>query len=262
MKRINGKSNLMVAVLASLLIVLASCQSPVTSTESVSSEVSRSVQSTSLWEPLDSFNSSVWQEANWTNGGMFNCGFVPGNISFSNSKMIIKLNNTSSFGKPYSSGEYRTNNTFTYGKFETNMMPAKASGTDSSFFLYTNSPVWDEIDFEFLGKNTNQVQLNYFVNGVGGHEKLINLGFDASTAYHKYTIEYGNGYINWYVDGTWVWGVNNTGLNAPSGAAMPSHPMQIMANFWPGTGVDNWLGTFNYSGPLYTYYDYFLYTPS
>jgi beta-glucanase (GH16 family) len=248
---------ILVTLLACTLAV--SCQNGVTSPASTAE--SRSVQSWSLWEPLDSFNSSVWQEANWTNGGMFNCGFVPGNIGFANGTMTITLNNTPSSGRPYSSGEYRTWNTFSYGKFETNMMPAKASGTNSSFFLYTSSPVWDEIDVEFLGKDTTQVQFNYFVNGVGGHEKVVSLGFDASAAFHKYTIEYGNGYINWYVDGTWKWGVNNTGLNAPYGAALPSHPMQMMANFWPGTGVDGWLGSFSYSHPLYAKYDYFQYTP-
>jgi beta-glucanase (GH16 family) len=246
-----------ICVLGAALGLLGACQQP---TAGASAGIAHAVQSTALWEPLDSFNSSVWQEANWTNGGMFNCGFVPGNISFSGGLMTIKLNNTSSFGKPYSSGEYRTNNTFTYGTFETNMKPAKATGTVSSFFLYTGSP-WDEIDVEFLGKDTTSVQFNYFVNGVGGHEKVVSLGFDASQSYHKYAIEYGNGYINWYVDGVWKWGVNNTGLNAPNGAAMPSHPMQIMANLWPGTGVDSWLGAFSYSGPLYATYDYFKYTP-
>jgi beta-glucanase (GH16 family) len=251
-----------VCVLGAALGLLGSCQQATTGAAE-----SRAVQSTALWEPLVSFNSSVWNEANWTNGGMFNCGFVPANISFSpnpgvagDGLMTITLNNTPSFGKPYSSGEYRTNNTFTYGTFETNMKPAKATGTDSSFFLYTGSP-WDEIDIEFLGKDTTSVQFNYFVSGVGGHEKVVSLGFDASQSFHKYAIEYGNGYINWYVDGVWKWGVNNTGLNAPAGAAMPSHPMQIMANLWPGTGVDSWLGAFTYTGPLYATYDYFKYTP-
>ncbi len=251
-----------ICVLTAALSLLGACQQP-----TAGAGAAHAVQSTALWEPLVSFNSSVWNEANWTNGGMFNCGFVPANISFAanpgvsgDGLMTITLNNTPSFGKPYSSGEYRTNNTFTYGTFETNMKPAKATGTDSSFFLYTGSP-WDEIDIEFLGKDTTTVQFNYFVNGVGGHEKVVSLGFDASQSFHKYAIEYGNGYINWYVDGTWKWGVNNTGLNAPAGAAMPSHPMQIMANLWPGTGVDSWLGPFSYTGPLYATYDYFKYTP-
>jgi beta-glucanase (GH16 family) len=169
--------------------------------------------------------------------------------------MTLKLDNAGTYGKPYTSGEYRTLNTFSYGTFETSMKAAKASGIVSSFFLYTGSP-WDEIDVEILGKNTNQVQFNYFVNGVGGHEKLVDLGFDSSAALHKYQIEYGNGYINWYVDGVWKWGVNNQ-----SGAVMPSHPMQIMVNLWPGIGVDGWLGAFSYSVPLYASYDYIQFAP-
>ncbi len=213
-----------------------------------------------FWDPLDYFNGWSWNAANWTNGGMFNCGFLPDHVTFANGKMTIKLDNQWSYGKPYSSGEYRTNNTFGYGTFETSMKAVKKSGTVSSFFLYTGSP-WDEIDVEILGKNTNQVQFNYFVNGVGGHEKVVDLGFDASAGLHRYAIEWGPGWINWYVDGAWKWGVNNAGLNAPYGAAMPSHPMQIMMNLWPGTGVDSWLGPFSYSGTLYAQYDYVKFTP-
>lgn len=245
-----------------LLMLLASCSVATlpNQTSLASSDASRAVQNYTLWEPMDSFNSGVWNKANWTNGGMFNCGFLPDHISFGSGQMTIKLDNAASFGKAYSSGEYRTNNTFTYGKFETNMKAAKANGIVSSFFLYTGSP-WDEIDVEILGKNTTQVQFNFFVNGVGGHEKVINLGFDASAGFHKYMIEYGNGYINWYVDGVWKWGVNNTGLNIAYGAAMPSHPMQIMANLWNGIGVNSWLNAFSYSAPLYAKYDYILYNP-
>jgi beta-glucanase (GH16 family) len=220
----------------------------------------RAVQTAAFWDGMDSFNTGAWNKASWSNGGMFNCGFLANHVNFGGGQMNIRLDNVQSSGKPYSSGEYRTNNTFSYGTFETNMRPAKAAGIVSSFFLYTGSP-WDEIDVEFLGKDTTKVQFNYYVNGQGGHEKLVDLGFDASAGFHKYAIEYGNGYINWYVDGVWKWGVNNTGMNAPKGAAMPSHPMQIMVNLWPGTGVDSWLGRFSYPGPLYAYYDYVKFTP-
>ncbi|MDP4181875.1 MAG: RICIN domain-containing protein [Bacillota bacterium] len=203
-------------------------------------------------EQLNSYNSSMWEMRDGTNGSPFNCGFTPQNISFSGGYMTLKLNNTRSYNLPFSGAEYRTKSTYSYGKFETSMKPAKSSGIVSSFFLYTGSP-WDEIDIEFLGKNTNQVQFNYYVNGVGGHEKLIDLGFDASTSYHKYAIEYGNGYIKWYVDGVQKYSV--------SGGTLPSHPMQIMVNLWPGIGVDNWLGSFNYKNTLYASYDYLSYTP-
>ena len=48
----------------------------------------------------------------------------------------------------------------------------------------------DEIDFEFLGNKKNSVQLNYYVNGVGGHELIIELPFDCSEDYHRYSIDY------------------------------------------------------------------------
>ena len=115
------------------------------------------------------------------------------------------------------------------------------------------------MDVEIWGKDTAKEQCNYYGDGNGGNEAIIDLGFDASKGYHKYKIEWGNGWINWYVDGKWKYGVNNTGLNAPYGKKMPSHPMQIMANLWPGQGVDAWLKHFYYSGPKYAHYDYFLY---
>lgn len=242
------------------VVLAASCDVNGPVGQSLDQSASKAVQSGSFYDGMDSFNSGSWNKATWSNGGMFNCGFKADHVNFGGGQMNIKLDNVASSGKPYSSGEYRTNNTFSYGTFETNMRAAKASGIVSSFFLYTGSP-WDEIDVEILGKDTTKVQFNYYVNGTGGHEKLVDLGFDASAGFHKYAIEYGNGYINWYVDGTWKWGVNNTGMNAPKGAAMPSHPMQIMVNLWPGTGVDSWLGAFRYGSPLYAYYDYVKFTP-
>lgn len=203
---------------------------------------------------LDSYDTSAWTKADWTNGGFFDCGWSPDHIAFADGVMTITLDGVSSHGKPYTSGEYRTNQTFGYGTFETRMKPARASGIVSSFFLYTQKP-WDEIDIEFLGSDTTRVQFNYFVNGTGNHEKIVDLGFDASEDFHTYAIEYGDGYIAWYVDGTRKWKV--TAANG----TMPNHPMQIMMNLWPGIGVDGWLGKFAYAAPLRASYDYVSYTP-
>lgn len=252
------KSLLLLGTIATLLV---SCSNVVDTTENAAAATEeRAVQSWSLWDGLDYFNSGTFNKANWSNGGMFNCGFIPDNIWYSGGKMYIKLNNKYSHGKSYSSGEVRTNNTFTYGTFETNMQAAKGDGLVTSFFLYTGSP-WDEIDVEILGKNTTQVQFNYYVNGVANNEKVINLGFDAAYGFHRYAIEWGPGWINWYVDGKWKYGVNNTGMNAPYGKQMPSHPMQIMVNLWNGIGVDSWLNHFYYSGEKIAAYDYIKYTP-
>ena len=101
-----------------------------------------SAVTTAFWDPLDSFNSGSWNKANWTNGGMFNCGFLPDHVTFSGGQMTIRLDNSSSFGKPYSSGEYRTNSTFGYGTFETNMKAVKRSGTPRASRTARRRPAW------------------------------------------------------------------------------------------------------------------------
>ncbi len=92
--------------------------------------------------------------------------------------MNIIVNNTpcpsGCSNTPYAAGEYRTNNLYRYGRYEVRMKPAKYSGAmTGSLFTYTgpsDGAPWDEIDIEFLGKNLNVMQTNYFgiTNGVGG----------------------------------------------------------------------------------------------
>jgi len=212
-------------------------------------------QTAALTENLDSFDATLWDKANWTNGSMFNCGWKPDHAVVSDGILTLSLDNTASHEKVYTSGEFRSKCTFSYGTFTTRMKAAKSDGIVSSFFLYTGSP-WDEIDFEVLGKDTTKVQLNYFVNGVGGHEKVIDLAFDASLGYHEYAIEWGKGYIAWHVDGTEKYRVTS------SAGTLPTHPMQIMVNLWPGIGVDTWLKPFVYSAPLSASYENFTYVPA
>lgn len=210
------------------------------------------LQTTALSDQFDSFKTAVFEKADWANGGFFNCGWKPDHVTFANSKMNIKLDDLDSHGKPFTSGEYRTKNTFKYGKYQCNLKAVKKSGVVTAFFTYNASP-WDEIDVEILGKDTTKVQFNYFVNGVGGHETMYSLGFDASAAFHKYEFDWRSGWIKWYVDGVLARTVNT--------GARPSNAGKIMMNFWPGTGVDSWLGSFTYTTPLTASYDIVKYTP-
>jgi beta-glucanase (GH16 family) len=205
----------------------------------------------------------MWTKADgWTNGDPFNVGWRADHINFSNGVMTITLDNqtcpSGCSNRPYASSEYRRNVLSGYGLYEGRFKAVKASGTNTSLFTYTgpsdNQP-WDEIDFEVLGKNTSQVQLNYFTNGTGGHETIINLGFDSAAGFHTYGIEYRQTFIKWYVDGVLVH--TETG----SRGALPSHNMKFMMNLWPGIGVDSWLGPFTYTGPLSAQYDLLKYTP-
>ncbi|MDE6676867.1 MAG: family 16 glycosylhydrolase [Clostridia bacterium] len=186
----------------------------------------------------------------YSNGGMFNCVWQKNNAEIANGVMSMSV---SKEGSGYAGAEYRTNKTYSYGYFSACMKAANCSGLVSSLFTYTNKPVWDEIDIEFLGKDTTKVQFNYFTNGVGEHEFLFDLGFDASKEFHEYGFDWQPDSIVWYVDGIAVYKVTQS---------LPSHPMQIMANVWNGIGVDDWLGTTDDSSlPATAQYKWFAYVP-
>ncbi|WP_159886775.1 beta-glucanase [Paenibacillus puerhi] len=207
-----------------------------------------------LWEPMNYFDTGIWQKADgYSNGGMFNCTWRAGNANFT-SDGSLKLGLTSNYYNVFDCGEYRSTNKYGYGLYQVSMKPAKNTGIVSSFFTYTGpayGTIWDEIDIEFLGKDTTKVQFNYYTNGVGGHEQLVDLGFDAANWFHTYAFDWQPGSIKWYVDGV---------LKHTATSNIPSNSGKIMMNIWNGTGVDGWLGAYNGANPLYAEYDWVKYT--
>jgi len=184
----------------------------------------------------------------WSNGGMFNCTWRADNVWF-DGYLNLKIDRDYATGG-YSGGEYRTNDTFGYGMYDVSMKPIKNDGVVTSFFTYTgpsDGTVWDEIDIEFLGKDTTKVQFNYYTKGVGNHEYVYNLGFDASQSFHQYGFLWQPGKITWYVDGKAVYSATEN---------IPTTPGKIMLNAWPGTGVDEWLKPYNGRTPLVAQYDW------
>jgi beta-glucanase (GH16 family) len=146
-----------------------------------------SLAASTFTDNFDSDNTSVWQKADgYSNGGVFGCIWRDSQIAFDKTMNITLNKDTKDANPKYAGGEYRSTKFYGYGLYEVNMKPAKNSGIVSSFFTYTgpsDKKPWDEIDIEFLGKDTTQFQANYYVNGVGNHEKMISLGFDASQSY-------------------------------------------------------------------------------
>lgn len=167
--------------------------------------------------------------------------------------MTVKKDTNNKNPTGYLGAEYRTDNVYSYGYYEVCMKPAKGSGLVSSFFTYTNNPRWDEIDIEFLGKDTTKVQFNYYIDGVGGHEKLYDLGFDASSEFHVYAFDWKSNSITWYVDGKAVYTATES---------IPEYPQQIMMNIWNCTGIDEWTGPLDESAlPATASYKWVAYVP-
>lgn len=207
---------------------------------------------------LDDFNGDLFHTADgWTNGTPFNCIWRSQSVMFNEGIMTLSIDQDDGESPPYMGGEYRTNANYSYGYFEVRMKATNKIGTLNSFFTYTGPSEenpWDEIDIEILGKNPSEMQVNYYTDGVGGHEVYIDLGFDASADFHVYGFEWRANYIKWYVDGKLVH--TETGSKGP----LPKTPGKIMMNHWPGIGVDEWLGPYDGVTPQYAYYDYVSYS--
>jgi endoglucanase len=189
----------------------------------------------------------------WSNGSCFNCVWRGSNATFKDNALNLTIDKDSKGEYNYSGAEYRTTDFYGYGYYETSMQAIKNNGVVSSFFTYTgpsdNNP-WDEIDVEILGKDTTKVQFNYYTNGVGNHEYMYDLGFDASQGYHTYGFDWQSDHITWYVDGKAVYTAYSN---------IPSTPGKIMMNVWPGTGVDDWLNAYDGTTPLTAKYQWVTY---
>ena len=176
-----------------------------------------------------------WARNDRGNGHPFNCSFARDHAIINDGLLTISL---SKGNNGYIGAEYRSRNSYGYGYYSVSMKAAKCPGVISSFFTYTGFP-WDEIDIEFLGDDTTKVQFNYYTNGIGGHEYVYYLGFDASEGFHEYGFDWQADSITWYVDGKAVYKATSN---------IPSTPGQIMMNIWnvADTNVD-WAGKFDES---------------
>lgn len=188
---------------------------------------------------------SGWATANWQNDPeLFGCKWSYDNVWVDNDgKLRLEIREPQAGS--YTGGEFRTNDRYGYGYYSVSMKPLKADGVISSFFTYTSDPRWDEIDIEFLGDDTTKVQFNYYTDGVGGHEYVYHLGYDASEEFHTYGFEWLKDSIVWYVDGKPV---------HKATVEIPVYEQQIMMNLWniAETGPDDWAGV--YKGDLGTAY--------
>lgn len=183
----------------------------------------------------------------YSNGGMFDCVWNQRNVTIGEDR-LLHLSITRENGA-IQAGEYRTWAMYGYGYYSVKMKAISRPGIVSSFFVYTgpsDGNPWHEIDIEFLGKDTTKVQFNYFTNGIGGHEYLYSLGFDASEELHEYGFLWEEHKITWLVDGASVYQATTE---------IPYCQAKMMVNAWPGKSegnqqVTDWSGKFDQKFPV------------
>lgn len=112
--------------------------------------------------------------------------------------------------------------------------PRDSSGTVTTFYMSSPAPNHCEFDFEFLGNRTDEpflLHTNIFVNGVGGREQQIYLGFDPSAAFHYYNFQWSKDVLVFYVDNTPI----RMFRNLPGVAYPNSKPMGMFLSIWDGS---------------------------
>ena len=213
----------------------------------------------------------------WSNGMPFNCVWKGETITHSDGKLHlgIKKGPARDGDKeyPYIASEYRSHKLYGYGDYEVRMKPVKQPGVISTFFVITNewtvtdgeANPWDEIDIEFVGKDTTKVQFNYYAHAKQGennpHEHMYDLGFDASLEFHDYGFRWEEDKISWFVDGKTVYQVIlGTKVDGQDHSVLPTYPGRIMLSCWPWEGKktifdpQGWGG--NFTGPTDKTADY------
>jgi endo-1,3-1,4-beta-glycanase ExoK len=159
--------------------------------------------------------------------------------------LSVGLSEVEGADKPYAGVELRSLETLTFGKVEASVRFARGSAVISSLVLiYTPWPPddWNELDIEFLGKNTSQIQFNHMVNippadpatGHVQYPELVSLDFDPAADFHTYAIEWEPGQARFFIDGM----LYHTATEEMSRLVLPQN---ILLTIWASDSV-SWAG--------------------
>ncbi|KAI8628434.1 concanavalin A-like lectin/glucanase domain-containing protein [Xylariaceae sp. FL1651] len=135
-----------------------------------------------------------------------------------------------------------------FGKIDVEVEVAPGTGIVTSFVLQSDDR--DEIDWEWLGGDTKQVQTNYFGKGDdstfdrGGYSPVAN----PQTTTHTYTIDWTKDYVHWIIDGNLVRELKYA--DAKGGSRFPQTPCQIKLGTWDAGSSTSPKGTVEWAGGL------------
>ena len=200
-------------------------------------------------DKFSSLNTSRWYVSNgWTNGPHQSCEWRAENVATEDNKLLLTLSDNGGKVRPIGCAEIHTTDRLGYGLYQARLRTAAGSGLNTAFFTYIGPPhgvpEWDEIDFEFLGKDPSKVEVNHYAQGKLIKGKVVDLGFDSSREFHDYAFDWTKDTIIWLVDGKEVY-------KTPPGVSIPRNPGYLFLSLWSGSAVeDAWMGPFSYSKPV------------
>lgn len=140
-----------------------------------------------------------------------------------------------------------------FGQVDVTVRAARGAGIVTSFVLQSDD--LDEIDWEWIGSDTTQVQTNFFSKGCtetydrGGFSPVA----DPVNVFHTYTIKWTPEQLDWIIDGNVVRTLKNTGVAGCAG--YPQTPMQIKLGTWVAGRKGAPQGTIDWAGGLADFSD-------
>jgi endo-1,3-1,4-beta-glycanase ExoK len=196
----------------------------------------------SFFETFDSLDKERWYISDgWSNGDHQNCTWSRKQVAVEGGTLRLTFDDRAAGDRENVCGEVQTKARFGYGVYEIRMKAAEGSGLNSGFFTYigpVHKQPHDEIDFEVLGKDPSQVQVNYYVDGKNGHvEKLVPVEGGAANGFNDYAFVWEEDRIAWYVNGELVHEVTDA-------ARLPSHASKIYMSLWGSDTLTSWMGRF------------------
>lgn len=183
-------------------------------------------------------------------------------MKFWSVSLLIIILQVISTARDFKGAEYRTKESFLYGRFEAKIKSPGKEGILCSLFTYYDGTggisAWNEIDIEIMGRYNNQVQFNTITPNQINHVRHQCVDFDPSVDYHFYGFEWTPNYVAWFIDGVEV--ARQTGAHIQT----LNRAQKLMMNLWNPT-YSTWAGKWNPDLlPAFAYYDsvkYYSYTP-
>ncbi len=196
----------------------------------------------SFVEQFDHLDPGRWYTSDgWSNGDFQNCTWSKQQVRIQDGILQLGFANRRYKERDNMCAEVQTRPLFGYGIYEARIKAAAGSGLNSAFFSYigpAQKQPHDEIDFEVLGRNPAEVQLNQFVSGksVGGHARIEVPG-GADKGFNDYAFVWEKDRLRFFVNGVQVGEETDP-------AKIPTHPSKIFLSLWGTDKLTDWMGAF------------------